>query len=63
MLSMKNGSGPSQSGSHKINWTIKYPSYMSPLAESFIRNLLKENPDERASLRYCSTHTFIKKYQ
>ncbi len=40
MMSMKKGSGPSKE-SHKINWNIKYPPFISPMAESFIRNLLK----------------------
>ena len=63
MLSMKNGVGPSKQGSRKVNWSVNYPAYLSPLAESFIRNLLKQNPDDRATLRFCSTHTFIRKYQ
>lgn len=41
MLSMKNGFGPSKPGARKINWNINYPPYISPLAESFIRNILK----------------------
>lgn len=45
MLSMKNGIGPSKPGSRKVNWSVNYPVFMSPLAESFIRNLLKENPE------------------
>jgi hypothetical protein len=32
MLAMKNGVGPSKPGSRKVNWTINYPSYISPLA-------------------------------
>ena len=39
MLAMKNGFG-NKSNTRKINWQVNYPSYMSPLSESFIRNLL-----------------------
>lgn len=60
VTSMKAGFSNKQD--KKTNWAVNYPSYLSPMAESFIRNLLKENPDERASLRFCSTHTFIRRY-
>jgi len=48
--------------SNQWDWNIIYPPSLSGLAESFMRNLLKENPDERASLRYCKNHFFIKKH-
>ena len=35
------------------DWHILYPPDMSGLAESFIRGLLKQNPNERATIRYC----------
>lgn len=53
-------------GSHRKeqwDWYIIYPPQISGLSESFMRNLLKENPDDRASLRYCANHFFIRKYK
>jgi aurora kinase len=45
------------------DWHILYPPEISALGESFMRNLLRENPDERASLRFCRNHFFIRKYK
>lgn len=47
----------------KTNWNIIYPMTISTVAESFLRNLLKENPDERGSLQSCLKHFFIRKYR
>ena len=45
------------------NWDIIYPIELSLTAESFMKGILKENPDERASIRMCMNHQFIKKHQ
>ena len=53
-------------GSHRScswDWKISYPPIVSALAESFMQNLLRKNPDERSSLRFCSSHFFIRKYR
>lgn len=47
----------------KINWEVRYPPFISPMAISFMRNILKERPEERANLRFCSGHYFITKYR
>lgn len=44
------------------NWDILYPPHLSYKAESFMRSILKENPEERATIRQCLKHPFIKDY-
>jgi serine/threonine protein kinase len=46
----------------KWKWDVIYPPCISDCARSFIEGLLKENPDERASIRECRNHPFITKY-
>lgn len=48
---------------YRWEWAISYPPSVSALAESFMSNLLRENPDERASLHSCRNHFFIRKYR
>lgn len=50
-------------GKYRWDWAISFPPSVSALAENFISNLLRENPDERASLNSCRNHFFIIKYR
>lgn len=49
--------------SNKWNWNITYPLFLSTISESFMRNLLKEKPEERSTLRFCANHMFIRRYE
>jgi len=48
---------------NKSNWNIIYPPIISTVAESFMRNLLKEKPKDRGSLKFCLNHYYIRKYR
>lgn len=47
----------------KWNWKIRYPPSFSKTTENFISNLLKERPEERANIKECLSHNFIKKHR
>ena len=62
LLAWKNGFGRELFRQGQ-KWCADYPAHISTAAESFMRNLLKVNPDDRATLRFCSNHLFIRKYR
>jgi serine/threonine protein kinase len=46
----------------KWRWDVTFPGEFSECAKSFIRAILKEDPEQRASIRECRSHEFISKY-
>lgn len=57
------GKGFDREFGNNNKWRVIYPPYISTASESFMRNILKENPSDRATLRACSNHLFIRKYR
>jgi protein kinase A len=43
-------------------WKVEYPKEISTLAKEFMQGLLKEKPQERASIWSCLRHELIKKH-
>jgi serine/threonine protein kinase len=46
--------------SNSWNWRIIYPAELSENAIAFMKNLLKENPNERVSITSALSSKFIK---